>query len=108
APPRRGGGGLEELHRHVDEPEADRSRPERAWHAREDRPALLDDQRTVGHGAKTVIRARFSTFIGVDLGGGKGKNTAVALLRRDGEGVRVDRYDTGDGHPWYDERLVAF
>ena len=51
---------------------------------------------------------RFSTFIGVDLGGGKGKNTAVALLRRHDAGVRVEQYDTGDGHPWYDDRLVAF
>lgn len=59
--------------------------------------------------AEAVDRARFSTFIGVDLGGGKGKKTAVAVLRRLGDSVQVVRYDTGsDGHPWYDERLVEF
>ena len=53
-------------------------------------------------------RSRFKSYIGVDLGGGKGKNTAVAVLRpRDG-GVVVERYDTGDGHPWFDERLLGF
>lgn len=57
-------------------------------------------------------RSNLRTFIGVDLGGGKGKTTAVAVLRRAGEdlgaGVIVERYDTGDGQPWYDDRLVAF
>lgn len=54
-------------------------------------------------------RGRFRTFIGVDLGGGKGKNTAVAVLERDGaDGVRVERYDTGGGQPWYDARLIGF
>ena len=55
-------------------------------------------------------RSRITTFIGVDLGGGKGKNTAVAVLRRsrDGQRVTVTQYDTGDGHPWFDERLVPF
>ena len=53
-------------------------------------------------------RSSLRTFIGVDLGGGKGKNTAVALLRAEADGVVVERYDTGDGHPWYDDRLVAF
>jgi predicted nuclease with RNAse H fold len=55
-----------------------------------------------------VERSRFKTFIGVDLGGGKGKNTAVAVLRAHEGGVRVEKYDTGEGHPWYDDRLVAF
>jgi predicted RNase H-like nuclease len=50
----------------------------------------------------------FSTFIGVDLGGGKGKNTAVARLALDGEGVKVLDYGTGKDAPWYDERLIAF
>jgi predicted nuclease with RNAse H fold len=47
-------------------------------------------------------------FIGVDLGGGKGKNTAVALLERTDEGVRVAHYGTGKEAPWYDDRLIAF
>jgi predicted RNase H-like nuclease len=50
----------------------------------------------------------FSTFIGVDLGGGKGKNTAVARLALDGQGVKVLDYGTGKEAPWYDERLIAF
>src|SRR5262245_43026700 len=50
----------------------------------------------------------FSTFIGVDLGGGKGKNTAVARLALQGDGVKVLDYGTGKDAPWYDERLIAF
>ena len=57
---------------------------------------------------EAVTRARFQTFIGVDLGGGKGKNTAVALLRRHADGVRVEQYDTGDGHPSDDDTTVAY
>jgi predicted nuclease with RNAse H fold len=55
-----------------------------------------------------VDRSRFQTFVGVDLGGGKGKNTAVALLRAREGGVTVERYDTGGGQPWYDDKLVPF
>jgi predicted nuclease with RNAse H fold len=50
----------------------------------------------------------FSTFIGVDLGGGKGKNTAVARLQLAENGVKVLDYGTGKEAPWYDERLIAF
>src|SRR4051812_33538686 len=51
----------------------------------------------------------FTTFIGVDLGGGKGKNTAVARLELDGpDAVRVVDYGTGRESPWYDERLIAY
>jgi predicted nuclease with RNAse H fold len=50
----------------------------------------------------------FSTFIGVDLGGGKGKNTAVARLALDPAGVKVLDYGTGKDAPWYDERLIGF
>lgn len=52
------------------------------------------------------------TFIGVDLGGGKGKTTAVARLRlREPTGageaplVVLDECDSG---PWYDERLLRY
>lgn len=50
----------------------------------------------------------FSTFFGVDLGGGKGKNTAVARLERDGSGVRVDFVGVRnpDGAPFYDPILI--
>ncbi len=50
----------------------------------------------------------FSTFIGVDLGGGKGKNTAVARLILDGDGIKVADYGTGKEAPWYDERLIGY
>jgi len=52
----------------------------------------------------------FSTFIGVDLGGGKGKNTAVARLERDGQGVRVEFVGVRDpsGRPFYDGPLIDY
>jgi predicted nuclease with RNAse H fold len=50
----------------------------------------------------------FRTFIGVDLGGGKGKNTAVAHLVREGSGIRVVDYGTGKDGPWFDERLIEY
>lgn len=53
-------------------------------------------------------RSTFRTFLGVALGGGKGKHTAVALLRAQADGVVVEKYDTGDGQPWFDGRLVGF
>src|SRR5436190_23503833 len=57
----------------------------------------------------------FQTFLGVDLGGGKGKNTAVARLALgpevDGERV-LEVLEVGtarDGRdPWYDETLVDY
>jgi predicted nuclease with RNAse H fold len=51
---------------------------------------------------------RFTSFIGVDLGGGKGKNTAVAHLLASERGVEVVDYGTGKDAPWYDDRLVAY
>src|SRR5262249_38627706 len=50
----------------------------------------------------------FNTFIGVDLGGGKGKNTAVARLVLSEDGVKVIDYGTGKDAPWYDDRLIAY
>jgi predicted RNase H-like nuclease len=52
--------------------------------------------------------SQFRSFIGVDLGGGKGKNTAVAHLVRTATGVEVVDYGTGRETPWYDDRLVAY
>lgn len=58
---------------------------------------------------------RFRTFLGVDLGGGKGKTTAIARLglTEDGAGVEVRDYGTmaSDGEhdgPFFDERLLAY
>ena len=59
-----------------------------------------------------MLRPQFTSFIGVDLGGGKGKNTAIAHLERvdDGDfsGVEVRDYGTGREAPWYDDRLLAY
>jgi len=48
------------------------------------------------------------TFIGVDLGGGKGKNTAVARLEAEGDVIRVVDYGTGRESPWFDEPLIDY
>ena len=58
-------------------------------------------------------RSRYQTFVGIDLGGARGKSTAVALLRRAEEGdaiqhgVRVDSVHmrAEDGTPWADDTL---
>lgn len=52
----------------------------------------------------------YDTFIGVDLGGGKGKNTAVAVLERDGLVARAAFVGLrqSDGQPFYDDPLLAF
>jgi predicted nuclease with RNAse H fold len=54
----------------------------------------------------------FDQFIGVDLGGGKGRNTAVAHLRAvdgpDGPRVEVTDYGTGRDVPFYDDQLLAY
>jgi hypothetical protein len=49
-----------------------------------------------------------TTFIGIDLGGARGKTTAVARLRADGDRVSVEAVRTRhpSGQPWQDE-LVA-
>lgn len=69
------------------------------------------------------MRRAFRTFIGVDLGGGKGKTTAIARLRvptaqsplhgaANGNGVaepvEVIVEDLGAHGPWYDEQLVEY
>ena len=40
----------------------------------------------------------FARFIGVHLGGGRGKTTAVARLERDGDGVRLVEARLRHGH----------
>ena len=53
----------------------------------------------------------FERFVGVDLGGGKGKNTAIAVLRRDfdpGEHLVVEHLEPRRGHaPLFDAALLA-
>ncbi len=55
----------------------------------------------------------FPAFIGVDLGGGKSRRTAVALLRPvedldDAARVEVVEYHTGREGPLYDEALLRY
>jgi predicted nuclease with RNAse H fold len=51
---------------------------------------------------------RFTRFIGVDLGGGRGKKTALAVLERSREGVTVTRLaPRAKEAPLYDKALVA-
>ena len=54
------------------------------------------------------VKRQFKTFVGVDLGGGRGKNTAVALLTRNGKRgtVTLASLRDGEGSPWYDEPLT--
>jgi predicted RNase H-like nuclease len=54
-----------------------------------------------------VIRGDFERFLGVDLGGGKGKKTAVAVLERRDDGVAVVALlpRSGDA-PLYDTGLI--
>jgi len=50
----------------------------------------------------------FTRFIGVDLGGGKGKKTALAVLERSREGVTVTRLSPrAKEPPLYDAALVS-
>jgi predicted nuclease with RNAse H fold len=60
------------------------------------------------------MRRSHRTFLGVDLGGGKGKNTAVARLELVGTGdesvLEVVEVGTAcrDKQPWYDEKLIDY
>jgi hypothetical protein len=53
---------------------------------------------------------RFTTFVGVDLGGARGKTTAVALLRRGDDGrAWVQQVATRhQGAPWVDDTLLGY
>ena len=53
---------------------------------------------------------KFDQYIGVDLGGGKGKNTAVALLQGDEKSVRVTYVGRRDpeGRPFFDRTLGSY
>lgn len=51
---------------------------------------------------------RFTRFVGVDLGGGRGKKTALAVLERSRDGVTVTRLaPRAKEAPLYDRTLVA-
>lgn len=54
-----------------------------------------------------MSRNRFVRFLGIDLGGGKGKKTALACLRTTDTGVAVERLCPRNGEgPLYDAALV--
>ncbi|HET6612657.1 MAG TPA: DUF429 domain-containing protein [Kofleriaceae bacterium] len=50
----------------------------------------------------------FDTFVGIDLGGARGKTTAVARIRNDAGNAVVESVSArdGGGRPWRDEVLV--
>ena len=53
----------------------------------------------------------YTTFVGIDLGGGRGKTTAVARLRPDGDdGVWVNEVATRHrgGQPWCDDAIMEY
>lgn len=57
------------------------------------------------------MRRAFKTFIGVDLGGGKGKTTAVCRLRvpdRPSPDAEVIVEDQGAGASFYDDQLIDY
>jgi hypothetical protein len=57
-----------------------------------------------------VDTSRFTRFIGIDLGGARGKSTALAVLERDGRRARVETVwvRSKDDRPWTDEILLDF
>jgi len=55
-----------------------------------------------------VTHKPFKRFIGIDLGGGKGKKTALAVLERSKGGVTVTAlHPRADEPPLYDAALIA-
>jgi predicted nuclease with RNAse H fold len=56
------------------------------------------------------VNRRFTTFVGVDLGGARGKTTAVAQVRLGDDGkASVHAVSTRHrGEPWVDETLLGF
>jgi len=55
------------------------------------------------------VHREFRTFLGVDLGGGKGKNTAVARLEVQGDSLEVVEVGTTHGGElWFDEKLIEY
>lgn len=56
-----------------------------------------------------VAASPFRTYLGVDLGGGKGKHTAVArLVATDDGAIEVRDYGTGRDGPWFDDALCEY
>jgi hypothetical protein len=56
--------------------------------------------------SKTRVKRPCTRFIGVDLGGSRGKTTALAELRLTPDGVEVGEVAKSAGHPWTDDSLM--
>ena len=73
-------------------------------------PVVYDDFRAWGSGYKEKsprLKRSFTRFIGVDLGGGRGKTTAIAELRSGPDNVEVIEVAIrAIKQPWTDETLV--
>ena len=68
---------------------------------------VIGRNRTTERLQRRVIRGQFERFLGVDLGGGKGKKTAVAVLERRNDGVAVVALLPRSGDPpLYDNGLI--
>src|SRR5262249_54901301 len=58
---------------------------------------------------ENTLQRPFTTFVGIDLGGARGKTTAVAILTRRDDMVAVDEVATRRvGEPWHDESLWEY
>lgn len=67
----------------------------------------VDGLRAIPHADLSVKQRQFSHIVGVDLGGGKGKKTALATLRVDAACATVVEIAPRDGaRPFYDATLV--
>lgn len=72
---------------------------------------MLDGKGRLGRLSADAMRRAFKTFIGVDLGGGKGKTTALCRLRvpdKPSSDVEVIVEDQGAGASFYDEQLIDY
>jgi hypothetical protein len=72
---------------------------------------MLDGNLRLGRSSADAMRRAFKTFIGVDLGGGKGKTTAVCRLRvpeRPSADAEIIVEDQGPGANFYDEQLIEY
>ena len=57
---------------------------------------------------KARVQRPFTRFIGIDLGGGRGKTTALAEIRGDASGAEVVEVATRSGRaPWTDDTLAT-
>jgi hypothetical protein len=61
----------------------------------------------IPHAQNNVNRRQFIHTLGVDLGGGKGKKTALATLRADADGATIiDIAPRSGAQPFYDSALI--